>query len=222
MTNQEKKWIDSTRQFILQKFEREASGHDFWHLQRVVGLAMRLQSHEGGNLFIICMTAWLHDIADWKFHQGDESQGPKQARQWLEDLAVAQGNIEDICSIIANLSFKGALVAPKALSIEGKIVQDADRLDAMGAVGIARTFAYGGHAGSPIYDPQKKPTLHDDAQAYVQDRSHTINHFHEKLLLLKDRLNTATAQQWAQQRHARLEQFLFDFMEEWNFSIPRA
>lgn len=222
MTNEEKSWVELTHKLILEKFKNESSGHDFWHVVRVVGLAQHLHEKEGGDLFMILMTAWLHDIADWKFHQGDLHKGPAEAHRWMSDLAIPENQIDAICHTIKNLSYKGAQVQQETLSLEGKIVQDADRLDAMGAIGIARTFAYGGHVGSAMYEPSRMPTLHHDAQAYVQDRSHTINHFYEKLLLLKDRMHTATARQLAEVRHQRLQTFLQNFMEEWVFAVATA
>lgn len=219
MTNKENNWVALTQKMILEKMNGDSSGHDFWHVQRVVGLARRLHEKEGGNLFVIQMTAWLHDIADWKFHAGDTGKGAEEAQRWMADLGVPVEKIEAICNIIGNLSFKGARVKETELSLEGKIVQDADRLDAMGAIGIARTFAFGGHVGSSLYDPDRSPTLHDNAQAYVKDRSHTINHFYEKLLLLKARMHTTTARQIAEVRHQYMEVFLREFMAEWTFAV---
>ena len=156
----------------------------------------------------------LHDIADWKLHDGDTSVGPAKAREWLDLLGVEGRVTEQVCAIIANMSFKGAAVEQAPLSREGQVVQDADRLDALGAVGIARAFAYGGSKGRTIYDPEVKPTEHSTAEDYLKPGT-TINHFYEKLLLLKDRMNTATGRAMAEERHRFMEDFVGRFYEEW-------
>jgi uncharacterized protein len=171
---------------------------------------------ENADLLIVELAALLHDIADWKLHDGDLSVGPKRAKDWLDSLAVDSSIADHVCAIIANISFKGAAVEQPPLSLEGKVVQDADRLDAMGAIGIARAFAYGGAKGRAIYDPAVRPTEHRSAASYLKSGSHTINHFYEKLLLLKDRMNTATGRAIAEARHRFMEDYLQQFYKEWD------
>jgi uncharacterized protein len=157
----------------------------------------------------------LHDIADWKFHDGDMEAGPKAARAWLEKIDVDGTVIEHVEDIIRTVSFKGANVSPAMKTIEGKIIHDADKLDAMGAIGIARVFAYGGAHDRLIHDPDHRPEQHDSFEAYKNSQGPSINHFYEKLLLLKDRMYTATGRKLAAQRHRYLEQFLEEFHGEW-------
>jgi len=210
--------LERTQQFVRETLEKDATGHDWWHIHRVVSNARNIAQHESepGDLFVIELAAMLHDIADWKFHGGDAKAGSKTARKWLTEQSVATEVIEHVCDIIDNISYKGAGVQTKMSTIEGMIVQDADRLDSMGAVGIARTFAYGGHAGRSMYDPTVEPTLHQSFEDYKNSKGHTINHFYEKLLLLKDRINTNAARTIAQQRHEFMEQYLQEFFAEWD------
>lgn len=210
--------IDRTAEYVRGKFEGEGSGHDWWHIYRVWKTAVYIARHEAADLCIVQLGALLHDIADWKFYDGDESIGPQRAKEWLSSLNVDAQTIEHVTQIIANISFKGAGVQSSMNSIEGKVVQDADRLDAIGAIGIARSFAYGGHKGEPIYDPQIKPQLHQTFEEYKRKKSTTINHFYEKLLLLKDTFNTETARKMASARHEFMEKFLQQFFEEWEAS----
>jgi uncharacterized protein len=167
------------------------------------------------DLYVVQLAAILHDIADWKFHGGDLTAGPRAARDWLEQHDVAPDVMEHVCEIIGQLSYKGSGVTTDMPTLEGKVVQDADRLDAIGAMGIARAFAYGGHDGRLLYDPEQPPEIHTSAQAYRNSRGATINHFYEKLLLLKDRMQTATGRAMAQQRHEFMEQYLAQFYAEW-------
>ena len=204
-----------TQNFVHEKLAEESSGHDWWHIHRVHQLAKQIAEKEGGNLFIIELAALLHDISDWKFNGGDEHLGGTIAHQWLQDLGTDKKTCQQVETIINTLSFKGANVAEKMQSLEGKIVQDADRLDAIGAIGIARTFTYGGYKNRPMYQPNIPPTLHDSFDAYKNKNSHTINHFYEKILLLKDRMNTDTAKALAEERHQFVEQFLAQFLKEW-------
>lgn len=197
------------------KMLSESSGHDWWHVYRVWKMATHLAKDEKADLFVVELGALLHDIADWKLHGGDEAVGPRVAREMMEALKVDSKSIDHVCDIIANLSFKGAGVKFEMKTIEGKVVQDADRLDAIGAIGIGRTFAYGGHKGRSMHDPDTKPTLHQSKEAYKANESTTINHFYEKLLLLKDRLNTKAAKRIAQARHEVMEEFLKRFLAEW-------
>jgi uncharacterized protein len=167
-------------------------------------------------LFVVQLGALLHDIADWKFSNGSEEKGVRIATEWLERQGAAKADIGEVADIIRNISFKGAKLKNKPKSKEGRIVQDADRLDALGAIGIARAFAYGGYRGRPIYDPQIKPKLHQSFAAYKLARSTTINHFYEKLLLLKDKMNTAEGRKMARGRDAFIRNYLKMFFDEWN------
>jgi len=193
----------------------DSSGHDWWHVDRVWKMAVRVGEAEGADPLIVQLAALLHDIADWKFHGGDLTAGPRAARAWLESQAVGAPVIDAVCAIIDKVSFEGAGVATEMPTIEGRVVQDADRLDALGAIGIARAFAYGGHDGRPLHDPDSAPVLHASAEAYRNDRGSTINHFHEKLLLLKERMQTRTGRAIAAQRHAFMESYLQQFHAEW-------
>ncbi|MCX6742700.1 MAG: HD domain-containing protein [Candidatus Parcubacteria bacterium] len=206
--------INKTSENVKSKQQGETTGHDWWHTYRVCELAKIIGQSEKADLFIVELAALLHDLADWKFN--DDNAGPIQARKWLEELNVEEDNIVHICEIIKDLSFKGAGVAVPMKSIEGKIVQDADRLDAMGAIGIARAFAYGGYKGREIYNPDIKPIMHDSFEQYKNAVSTTINHFYEKLFLLKDLMNTETAKKMAQERHEFMEKFRREFLKEWN------
>jgi uncharacterized protein len=208
--------LEKTAAYVRELLAGDTSGHDWWHIERVRRLALAIGRGEGADLFVVELAALLHDIADWKFHAGDESLGPRRAAAWLVDLDVERGTIDHVCQIIAGVSFKGSGVDTPMRSLEGRVVQDADRLDALGAIGIARAFAYGGHAGRAICDPDVAPEKHDSFAAYKRSTGPTINHFHEKLLLLKDRMNTETARRMAQRRHEFMEQFLARFYAEWN------
>ncbi len=196
----------------------ESSGHDWWHIYRVWQTSLYIAARENVDSDVVQLAALLHDIGDWKFHEGDESVGPRLAREWLESLGVAENIITHVCTIIANLSFKGADVKAAPLSPEGQVVQDADRLDAIGAIGIARAFAYGGSKGREMHDPEAQPVMHASFEQYKASRGTTINHFHEKLVLLKDRMNTSTARALAEQRHAFMLDFLDQFNAEWNIN----
>ncbi len=201
---------------VRQKLEGEGSGHDWWHVMRVWNMAKCIAADENADALVAELAALLHDIADWKFHNGDESVGPKIARQMLEAHSVSNEIINHVCDIIATMSFKGAGVVTEMKTLEGKIVQDADRLDAIGAIGVARAFAYGGHRNRALYDPDQPPAIHQSKEAYLKNNSPTINHFYEKLLLLKDRMNTPTAKKIAQERHRFLEEYLESFLQEWD------
>jgi len=210
--------LDRTEQFVRETLEKDSTGHDWWHIHRVLSNARNIARHEDepGDLFVIELAAMLHDIADWKFHGGDAKAGSTTARKWLTTQSVSAAVIDHVCDIIDHISYKGAGVQTKMRTIEGMIVQDADRLDAMGAIGIARAFAYGGHAARSLYDPTVEPTLHQSFEAYKDSKGHTINHFYEKLLLLKDRINTGAARKIAEQRHHFMEQYLKEFFAEWD------
>lgn len=209
--------IAKTAAHVQGKFSGESTGHDWWHMYRVWQLSKRIAKDEPtADLFVTELGALLHDIADWKFHDGDEEAGPKAAREWLESLSVDEEVIRHIEEIIRTVSFKGAGVASNMKTIEGKIIHDADKLDAIGAIGIARTFAYGGAHGNPMYDPDIKVVQHSNFEEYKKTKGTTINHFYEKLFLLKDRMYTKTAQNIANDRHAIMQKFVDDFLDEWS------
>lgn len=209
--------LEKTREFVKDKLFGEGSGHDWYHIERVVNLAKHIGKKENGDLFIIEMTALLHDIDDWKFSKGIETD-TTVTETFLNSLNISQEIIDNIITIIRTMSFKGGVVDSTQNTLEGMIVQDADRLDAIGAIGIARTFAYGGSKNRPIYDPQLKPIDFTSLEEVKNAQNHTINHFYEKLLKLKDLMNTKTAQELAQERHDFMENFLKEFYKEWNFN----
>jgi uncharacterized protein len=208
--------IEQTAAHIRNLMSGDSSGHDWWHIHRVWHNALYIAKRESVDNIVVQLAALLHDIGDWKFHGGDDSVGPWLAREWLSSLKVDEVTIAHVSDIIANLSFKGAEVEATTLSPEGQVVQDADRLDAIGAIGIARTFAYGGSKGRLLHDPHEAPTLHNTFEQYKANKGTTINHFHEKLLLLKDRLNTPTARALAERRHEFMVMFLREFAAEWD------
>jgi uncharacterized protein len=217
--------IQQTAAFVRQEFEHDSSGHDWWHIHRVWKNALAICQSENADVFTVELAALLHDLDDWKLQPSPPSplpmgegrdETPVRAAAWLRQMEIDPAVSAHVCEIIAHLSFKGAGVENKISTIEGMIVQDADRLDAIGAVGIARAFAYGGHAGRPLYDPDEPPHMHQSFEQYKASRSATINHFYEKLLLLKERMNTKTAKLIAEQRHATMETFLDQFMKEWD------
>jgi uncharacterized protein len=212
---EERQIIQQTADHVRSLLSGEGTGHDWFHIERVRRTALAIACEEAADLFVVELAALLHDVADWKFAGGDHEAGPRQARQWLQSLNVSPATIDHIASIIASLSFKGAGVPTVMTTIEGQCVQDADRLDALGAIGIARAFAYGGHKGQGLYDPDHPPTPHDSFEAYKQGSSSTINHFYEKLLLLQDRMNTATGKRLAAARHQVMQWYLEQFFAEW-------
>ncbi len=205
--------IKETKTFVKDKLYKEGSGHDWFHIKRVYNLATYLCEKEGGDEFIIKMTALLHDIDDWKF-----SNNSKTTEGFLKSLHVDEESIHKIMNIITTMSYKGGIVDSSQNSIEGKIVQDADRLDAMGAIGIARAFTYGGSKNRLMYDPDIKPMDFQNLDEVKNLNNHTINHFYEKLLKLKDLINTDTAKQIAEERHRFMEIYLDEFYYEWNFN----
>lgn len=211
--------IESIEERIRQHFEGESTGHDWHHINRVRNMALTLQKQEGGDPTIVEVAALLHDIDDHKFNGGNWEAGAEKARELLEEFDFPETLIAAVCHIIAHISYKGAAVATPMSTIEGKIVQDADRLDAIGAIGIARTFAYGGHKGHPIYEPDQPPILHTTKEEYTKT-SHTINHFYEKLLLLKDRMNTVTGKNIAEERHMFMVCYIKQFYKEWGKEPP--
>jgi uncharacterized protein len=208
--------LEQTAEQVRQLLAGDSSGHDWWHIGRVRAMALTIGRGEGADLYVVELAALLHDIADWKFHGGDDALGPQRAAEWLAGLGVKPVVIEHVAEIIRRVSFKGAQVATPMHTLEGQVVQDADRLDAIGAIGIARAFAYGGHAGRALYDPSIAADEHASFEAYKKNSGPTINHFHEKLLLLKDRMNTSTARRLAEGRHQFMVEFLRRFHAEWN------
>ena len=200
---------------IKARFSGEGSGHDWYHIERVWQLARRLAREEGAVMEIAELGALVHDIADWKFHGGDDAVGPREAERLLREEGAPEALIAPVVDIVATISFKGAGVATPMRTLEGRCVQDADRLDALGAIGIARCFAYGGYAGRSLYDPEQPPVMHASAEAYKAAKGSSLNRFHEKLLLLKDRMNTPAGQRLALERHQFMEGFVAQFLREW-------
>lgn len=208
--------INKTILFVKEKLENAEGGHDWFHIERVFKNAISIAENEICDVTIVKLGALLHDIADSKFHNGDETVGPKIAREFLEKENVDAVSILHIINIIENVSFKGGNIEKVFSSIELDIVQDADRLDAIGAIGIARTFNYGGFKNRPLYNPKIAPNLHMTKEEYKNSQAPTLNHFYEKLLLLKDKMNTETGKQIAQQRHQFMTSFLSQFYAEWD------
>jgi len=208
--------INDTIAFVKKELENAEGGHDWFHIERVYKNAMLIANGEKCDILVVILGALLHDIADSKFHDGDETVGPKKARLFLENKNVSEITIVHVVNIIENISFKGGHEAQKFTSLELDIVQDADRLDAIGAIGIARTFNYGGFKNRAIYHPEIQPNLKMSKEEYKNSDAPTINHFYEKLLLLKDKMNTKTGKEIATQRHDFMEQFLTQFYAEWN------
>jgi len=207
-------YIDQAAAFAREQ-KTVSSGHDWWHTYRVWQMAKKIHEHEGGNILVIELAALLHGIDNHKFHNGDLLVGAKTAQAFLESIHVPKDIIESVYDIVATCSFKGAADTSEMKTLEGNIVQDADRLDAMGAMGIARTFAYAGYKNHAMYDPEKPYKQHASFEEYSKNDGSAINHFYEKLLVLKDRLNTKTARAIAEKRHAYMEEFLEQFYGEW-------
>lgn len=207
--------VDKTVGLVKEKLGDDASGHDHFHILRVRNLAVRLAKAEGADPYVTELAALLHDIADWKFHDGDLTVGPRVATEWLQSQGESAETIEKVAAIIKEVSYKGAGVKTTPATIEGKCVQDADRLDALGAIGIARTFVYGGRFERPMYDPDQPPVMHQSFEEYKNSRGTTLNHFYEKILLLKDRLNTESARALASERHDYVQDFVDRFLQEW-------
>lgn len=212
-----KQIIDKTVVHVKEVLGGESSGHDWWHVYRVWKMAAEIAEKEGDvDTFVVELAALLHDIADHKFHDGDLTVGPKRATEWLSSLGVSSEVSDHVAQIISQISFKGAKVETPMSTKEGSIVQDADRLDAIGAVGIARAFAYGGCKGHEMYNPAVCPTEHASFEEYAGNKSPAFNHFYEKLLLLKDRMNTGTGKKIAEGRHLYMKTYLDKFLKEWD------
>ncbi len=207
--------IDHTILFVKQQLRDAEGGHDWFHIERVYKNAVLIAQEETCDLTVVKLGALLHDIADAKFHDGNEEIGPKTARNFLEDQNVPEEIIEHVVQIVKNISFKGGNFMRTFTSKELEIVQDADRLDALGAIGIARAFNYGGFKNRALYNPTISPKLNMTKEEYKNSDSPTLNHFYEKLLLLKDKMNTKTGKNLAQERHRFMETFLSQFYAEW-------
>lgn len=212
-------YIDQTINFVKKELEGVEAGHDWFHIQRVYNNALNLLKTEQANDQIVVLGALLHDIADSKFHNGDETIGPKKAMEFMTLIDISDEVKEHVVKIIENISFKGGNFNRTFQSKELEIVQDADRLDAIGAIGIARAFNYGGFKNRTIYNPSEKPKFGMTKEEYKKHEGSTINHFYEKLLLLKNLMNTETGKKLAENRHQYMEDFLAQFYNEWNGKI---
>ncbi|HLW33394.1 MAG TPA: HD domain-containing protein [Aequorivita sp.] len=215
-TISEEKTIQNTIAFVKNELKNAEGGHDWFHIERVFKNSLLIAKGEKVDKTVVALGALLHDIADSKFHDGNETIAPKMARTFLESQLLSEGKIEHVVKIIENVSFRGGNTSKDFHSKELDVVQDADRLDAIGAIGIARTFNYGGFKNRKIYDPEINPELNMTPEEYKASNNPTINHFYEKLLLLKDRMNTKTGKKIAQKRHEFMEEFLLQFYAEWN------
>jgi uncharacterized protein len=207
--------IDKTIHFVKEKLENAEGGHDWFHIERVYKNSLLIANEEDCDIMVVKLGALLHDIADSKFHNGDESVGPKTARNFLESEKVDERTIQHVINIIEHISFKGGNFEKKYSSKELEIVQDADRLDAIGAIGIARCFNYGGFKNRVLYNPEIAPNLNMSKEEYKNSNAPTLNHFYEKLLLLKDKMNTSSGKKIAEARHHYMENFLSQFYAEW-------
>ena len=207
--------INSTITYVKKELQGAEGGHDWWHIERVWKSAKLIAQSEQVNIFIVELAALLHDIADAKFHNGDENIGPKKAKQFLESHSIDHEIIHHVENIIGNISFKGGNFKNDFYSLELAVVEDADRLDAIGAIGIARAFNYGGFKNREIYNPAIAPDLQMNKETYKKSNDPTINHFYEKLLLLKKLMNTETGKKLAEERHRFMEFFLEEFYLEW-------
>ncbi|PQJ75368.1 HD domain-containing protein [Polaribacter gangjinensis] len=212
------KIIENTIEFVKNELKNAEGGHDWFHIERVFKNAILISKEESVDIFVVSLAALLHDIADAKFHNGDETIGPKKASDFLKQQKVNVKTREHIINIIKHISFKNSLDknATKFTSKELEVVQDADRLDAIGAIGIARCFNYGGFKNRSIYNPEILPELRLSKESYKNSDAPSINHFYEKLLLLKDQMNTSTGKKIAAERHRFMELYLEQFYNEWN------
>lgn len=206
--------LEKTRDFVKEKMYKEGSGHDWFHVERVCNMSKYLAQKESADMFIVEMTALLHDIDDWKF---SDVYNTTVTEEFLKSVEVSEEDSNRILNIIKTMSYKGGVVDSTQNTIEGMVVQDADRLDALGAIGIARAFAYGGSKNRSMYDPSIKPIDFKSLDEVKNKDNHTINHFYEKLFKLKDLMNTNTAKEIAKKRHKYMEDFIEEFYSEWNF-----
>jgi uncharacterized protein len=220
--SQKEEIIERTAAYVKKELLNESSGHDWWHILRVRNNALIIAHKEkGADIFVVELAALLHAMADWKFHGGNEKINSSTARKWLKSQKVDDAAIAKVCTVIDEIPFKGAGVKTTPSTLEGKIVQDADRLDAIGAIGIARAFAYGGKIEREIYNPTKKPKIHTSFKSYKKEsfkntKATSINHFYEKLLLLKGLMNTDAGKELAKGRDKYMKDFLSRFYKEWN------
>lgn len=214
MTEQE--LINKTEEYVRNTLKDSESGHNWFHIERVWKNAKQIGQTEPVNMLVVQLAALLHDIADSKFYNGDETIGPKMARSFLETQKADESIIDHVVKIMENMSFRSGYDQPAFISPELQVVQDADRLDAIGAIGIARAFHFGGYKNREIYDPGIPPDLNMTKETYKKNTAPTINHFYEKLLLLKDKMNTATGKKIAEERHVFMEKYLQQFYTEWN------
>ena len=213
--------IEKTVEFVQNELKGAEAGHDWFHIFRVWNLAKKIAEKESGDALVVELAALLHDIADSKFHNGNEELGPQKARFFLESLFVDSQIVDHVIKIIENISFKGGNFEKSFFSPELAVVQDADRLDAIGAIGIARAFHYGGFKNRTLYDPAIPPNLLMDKEQYKNSNAPTVNHFYEKLLLLKDKMNTTTGRILAESRHTFMQNFLDQFYEEWWLNLKK-
>jgi len=207
--------IERIQEFVKKKFSSEGSGHDYWHIHRVWRLAMHIAQKVNADIFVVQLGALLHDVGDWKLEKPGELPGHIQARQLLTSLHVEDLIIEHVTEIMQTISFKGASVPTPMKTLEGKVVQDADRLEALGAIGIARAFTYGGSRGRLIHSPEEKPVIHKTEKEYKNHIGTSINHLYEKSLHLKDLMNTVVARELAEKRDAFTRAFLMQFQREY-------
>lgn len=211
-----KEVIEKTKEYVRKKLEGESSGHDWWHTWRVWRMAKKIAKEEKADIFVVELAALLHDVADHKLHKGSETAGLKLVIRWLEKLEINQEIIKRICEILVGMSFRKTIGKKTELkTLEGKIVQDADRLDALGAIGVARTFAFGGCNGRELYNPGIKPLKYKNVEEYKKSRNPSLNHFYEKLFKLKNMMNTKTAKKIARGRHKFMEDYIKIFFDEW-------
>ena len=208
-------YIEQTIKYVKEELKGAEAGHDWFHIERVYNNALNLLKSEKAKEQVVILGALLHDIADSKFHNGDETVGPKKANEFMTSIGIEEDVKEHVIKIIENISFKGGNFERKFASKELEVVQDADRLDAIGAIGIARAFQYGGFKNRTIHDPEEKPKFNMTKEEYKKHTGSTVNHFYEKLLLLKDLMNTETGKQIAQNRHEYMQGFLQQFYNEW-------
>jgi len=209
------KIIENTILFVQESLKNSEGGHDWFHVERVYNISKNIANKENADVFVVALGALLHDIADSKFHGGDELIGPKKASSFLKDQQVDDEIIQHVVKIIENISFKGGNFSQGFRSLELNCIQDADRIDAIGAIGIARCFSYGGYKRRSLYDPKIKPNLAMTKEEYKKSTAPSINHFYEKLLLLKDKMNTDTGKKMALERHVFMQNFLDQFHKEW-------
>ncbi len=219
MKNPQLEIIEATISFVQQELKFAEGGHDWWHIYRVWKTASIIAIEENADEFIVQAAALLHDIADSKFHDGDENIGPEKATNFLRKMKLGDNTINHIEAIIRNMSFKNTFENSNFSSIELDVVRDADRLDAIGAIGIARTFNYGGHKGFEIYNPDIKPIIDMTKEEYKKSNTPTVNHFYEKLFLLKNMMTTNTGKKLAEGRHKFMEDYLDQFYGEWDGEV---